>query len=428
MTIKLANNATSRLAVSISSSDTQFSVSPGEGSRFPSLSPGDWFPLTLVKSNGELEIVKCTARSGDIFTVERAQEGTAAKNFDVNDRAELRITEKTLEEKFTQPIAEALQAASEAEQASESSLKKSSNLSDLDNPSEARSNLELGTAATESAQSLSTDYYGPTAPSTTFAGMTWADSTNLLIKRRNTSNNAWIVEGTLFKASLPQYAEADIPTADKGPIYVVGKGSYEWDAGTSAYKVLAVTEEKIADGAVTGSKIASDAFGALTEVNVDSSDFVILIDSSDANKTKKIPATQVMPAPSFEAGTKLSFYQANAPTGWTKIVDSALNDSILRIVNGSGGTTGGATAFSTFNAQTSVGATTLAISQIPSHGHSYTAVEAGSGLVVIDTSYGGNVNSLRSDQTTGSNGGSGSHTHSLTCNIKYADFIVASKN
>lgn len=227
MTIKLANNATSRLAVSISSSDTQFSVSPGEGSRFPSLSPGDWFPLTIVKSNGELEIVKCTARSGDIFTVERAQESTAANSFNVNDRVELRITEKTLDEKFTQPIAAAQQAADNAQQAADdaadASLKKASNLSDLTDKAAARSSLELGTAALESAQSLSTDYYGPTEPSTTFPGMTWADTGNGLIKRRNAADDAWVVEGELFAYKAKRNGDATQDFSAKN--LLVGDGS-----------------------------------------------------------------------------------------------------------------------------------------------------------------------------------------------------------
>jgi len=39
------------------------------------------------------------------------------------------------------------------------------------------------------------------------------------------------------------------------------------------------------------------------------------------------------------------FYQASAPTGWTKSTSN--NDKTLRVVSGSGGTSGGTTAFST---------------------------------------------------------------------------------
>ena len=39
-----------------------------------------------------IEIVKVTARSGDVFTIVRAQEGTSASSFSGGDKVELRIT------------------------------------------------------------------------------------------------------------------------------------------------------------------------------------------------------------------------------------------------------------------------------------------------------------------------------------------------
>lgn len=90
--MKFANNAVSKLAGAITTSSTSFSVTPGDGAKFPTLSAGDWFPLTLVKSDGTLEIVRCTARATDTFTITRAQEGTAASAFASGDRVELRAT------------------------------------------------------------------------------------------------------------------------------------------------------------------------------------------------------------------------------------------------------------------------------------------------------------------------------------------------
>lgn len=92
MGMKLANNAVSKIASSISPEDTIIPVLPGQGAKFPALGPADWFPATLIKSNGEMEIVKVTARSGDIFTVTRAFENTAALSFSAGDRIENRIT------------------------------------------------------------------------------------------------------------------------------------------------------------------------------------------------------------------------------------------------------------------------------------------------------------------------------------------------
>lgn len=92
MAVQLTNNASSRLAVAISSSATSLSVTAGEGAKFPSLAVGDWFPVTLIKASGALEILQCTARSGDVLTVARAAEGTSAQAFAAGDRVELRLT------------------------------------------------------------------------------------------------------------------------------------------------------------------------------------------------------------------------------------------------------------------------------------------------------------------------------------------------
>lgn len=125
---------------------------------------------------------------------------------------------------------------------------------------------------------------------------------------------------------------------------------------------------------------------------------------------------------SFPSGTRMVFQQTSAPTGWTKDTTAGLDDSIMRIVTGTA-SSGGSTAFSTFNGQTSVGATTLDTTQIPSHAHSYTRFV---GTTAYST---GGVGSLgNTGSTTGSTGGGGSHTHSLSVSIKYYDFIIASKD
>lgn len=100
MTLKLANNATSRLSSSVGSSDLTITVLAGEGAKFPSLLAGEWFPVTIVKANGTLEIMKCTGRSGDTLTVERAQEDTTAKAFDSGDRVELRLTKRVIDDLY----------------------------------------------------------------------------------------------------------------------------------------------------------------------------------------------------------------------------------------------------------------------------------------------------------------------------------------
>lgn len=126
--------------------------------------------------------------------------------------------------------------------------------------------------------------------------------------------------------------------------------------------------------------------------------------------------------PAFVAGTRLGFQQTAAPTGWTKDTTAAINDSILRFVTGTA-SSGGSTAFSTFNAQTATSAYTLATTDIPSHTHTYQNI-----YVAGSTGQPGTGFANGGTTTTSATGGGGSHSHGLTTSIKYYDFIIASKN
>jgi hypothetical protein len=95
MGIKLSNNAFGTLAAGINSSATSITLTSGQGARFPTLSAGDYFYATLIDTSNNLEIVKCTARSGDVLTVTRAQESTTARAYSTGDRLEIRLTAAT---------------------------------------------------------------------------------------------------------------------------------------------------------------------------------------------------------------------------------------------------------------------------------------------------------------------------------------------
>lgn len=123
--------------------------------------------------------------------------------------------------------------------------------------------------------------------------------------------------------------------------------------------------------------------------------------------------------PAFPSGTRMSFNQTAAPTGWTKDTTAAINDSILRLVTGTV-SSGGSVDFSTWNSSGTTGATTLSTAQIPSHTHTY--IEPNGSVV------GGGFNTNSANGVTGATGGGGSHTHSLSNSIKYYDFIIASKD
>lgn len=92
MAMKLSNNASSLLAGPIGADDTELSVAAEDAAKFPALGEDDWYPLTIVNSVGNIEIVRVIARAGPTMTVQRGMEGTTARAFDAGCRAELRLT------------------------------------------------------------------------------------------------------------------------------------------------------------------------------------------------------------------------------------------------------------------------------------------------------------------------------------------------
>ena len=97
------NNAYSTLAATISSSDTAVNVAVGTGTRFPSIAggSGDFFFATLIDTSNNLEVIKVTARSTDVLTVVRGQDGTTARGYASTSRIELRPTQSLFDDKLS---------------------------------------------------------------------------------------------------------------------------------------------------------------------------------------------------------------------------------------------------------------------------------------------------------------------------------------
>lgn len=125
----------------------------------------------------------------------------------------------------------------------------------------------------------------------------------------------------------------------------------------------------------------------------------------------------------FAATTAMVFFQASAPTGWTK--QTTHNDKAIRIVSGTGGSSGGSSAFSTVFGKTATDATTLTTSTIPAHTHTvpyYGSSGSSTGPAeVTAATFAGNA-------TSGSNGSGGSHTHPMDIRVQYLDCIICTKN
>jgi len=100
-TMQFSNFASTTLAEAISSSATQLRLA-GNASAFPTLGEGQIF--TLVVSEGDkYEIMYCTARTGDLLTVERAQENTTARSFSTRARVVHTVTAAFFESAVERP-------------------------------------------------------------------------------------------------------------------------------------------------------------------------------------------------------------------------------------------------------------------------------------------------------------------------------------
>jgi hypothetical protein len=191
----------------------------------------------------------------------------------------------------------------------------------------------------------------------------------------------------------------------------------------------AVTNAKLGADAVTGAKIADDAINeARLEVSNAGSNGQFL--AKQSGNTGGLTWTTVVSEDYIPDGSVMAFFQANAPTGWTKVTTQ--NDKMLRVVSGTGGGTGGSAAVSSPAHNISAAAHTLATSEMPSHTHG----GVGTSLGTTNMRSGGNGNwyylgTSLSTGNTGSAGSGGSHSHNTSGSIttpQYIDVIICSKD
>jgi hypothetical protein len=97
-TLIFKNNAKSTLASSLASGATSLTIQTADAGLFPSPSGGQILKITIedLGANNR-EIVHCTARSGAVLTIVRAQEGTLATDFDAGATVQARLTQGALE-------------------------------------------------------------------------------------------------------------------------------------------------------------------------------------------------------------------------------------------------------------------------------------------------------------------------------------------
>lgn len=137
---------------------------------------------------------------------------------------------------------------------------------------------------------------------------------------------------------------------------------------------------------------------------------------------------KVDPSP-IEAGTKMAFFQAAAPTGWTK--DTSQNDKALRVVSGSGGGSGGSDSISsppTHIHSTSAHTHTLPIG--PDGSDNVLAYDGAqtSGTFTSTKSVGTSGGGGTHERLLSDSGGGGSSGATTGFSPKYIDVIVCEKD
>ena len=110
-------------------------------------------------------------------------------------------------------------------------------------------------------------------------------------------------------------------------------------------------------------------------------------------------------------GSKMLFYQASAPAGWTKLTTD--NNKTLRVVSGSGGGSGGTNSFTSAFSQRSV--------PVPTHNHN-----ANAGNQTANHSHGGEAVSANANHTHGgaSNAANAAHNHGINAGAVNGTFVT----
>ena len=254
-----------------------------------------------------------------------------------------------------------------------------------------------------------------------------------------TNNNFIVGDGTNWVAESGATVRTSLGL---GSMAVQDSNAVSISAGTATLTSMTTNSATITGGTITGITDLAVADGGTGSSSLTLNS--VLIGNGTSALLAVAPSTagnvltssagawaSVTPTPTFASGTRIGFQQTAAPTGWTKDTTAAINDSILRLVTGSVTPSGGSVAFSTWNAQTVTGGTTLSTSQMPSHQHNTALINGGNiayGVGETISGIAGASFSTNSSTLTSAIGGGGSHTHPLTQNIKYYDFIIAAKD
>ncbi len=492
MPVLFTNNASTTLSAGINNSQTTIAIASASG--FPSLGSGEYYFGTIANTNNtKVEVVKVTAGTTSL-TVTRAQDGTSAQAFDSGDNFQLRVTAATLDATSKSDVAitagsvsaDTLIAKGDGSSADgqiQLNCSQNSHGIKLKSPPHSAgadytltfpnddgdanqylqtngsgvldwntvdltalsaSNLTSGTvpAARITASSIANDlidsqHYADGSIDTAHIGddQVTADKLANSINTEIAANTAKVTNAT----HTGQVTGATALTIANDAV-----DSQHYAAGSIDHEHLSadcVDGDNIQDDVINSEHIAAGAIDLehLSSQSVDEDNLYISNAGSNGQFLQKqtgnnggLTWATVSSEDFIPDGSVMVFFQANAPTGWTKVTTQ--NDKTLRVVSGTGGGTGGDWAMSagettsshgghahssaahthttpnhSHNHNLSAGAHTLSTNEIPAHSHSAATNQNSRYLS-------GNSNNARSG-STGNTGGGGSHSHSLSGSI-----------
>ena len=473
MPVIYSNNASTTLSAGINDSTTTIAIASASG--FPTIGSNEYYFATIANTNNtKIEVVKVTAGTTSL-TVTRAQDGTTAQAFDSGDNFQLRVTAATLEAATKTDVnitAGAISGSAISNDAIDSQhyadgsidhAHLSNDCIDGDNiqdnaiDSEHYTDGSIDTAhigddqvtADKLANSINAEITANTAKVTnaTHSGevtgataLTIADNVvdEANLKVSNTPTNGYFLSAQSGNTGGLTWAEVDTTIANDSI------DSQHYAAGSIDHEHLAadcVDGDNIQDDVINSEHIAAGAIDLehMASQSVDEDNLYISNAGSNGQFLSKqsgnnggLTWATVSSEDFIPDGSVMVFFQANAPTGWTKVTTQ--NDKTLRVVSGTGGGTGGDWAMSagettsshgghahssaahthttpdhSHNHNLSAGAHTLSTNEIPAHSHSAATNQNSRYLS-------GNSNNARSG-STGNTGGGGSHSHSLSGSI-----------